>query len=213
MMRKQTKASINYRQINARLFALYRNATTLEEKQKIETKLIKFNIKMAHNAVHRQSTRLLPFSKEELFSFSQEGLWTAIKNYDPATGYQFSTFATIHVNGRILRAIRDQGSLIRIPQNVQAAKEADYQSLKFVSIDAEDCSVQLDYSYPQIEINESIEEMLRQVKNIQVNNNNWRQAFTDSFNTLIDAGLIEGRKDNSVSKVTNGIEKVQLSLI
>ena len=67
---------------------------------------------------HLYSNQLNPV--EDLF---QEGLIGAVeawRRFNPEKKTKFVTFATYFIRGNILRALRDRGSLIRIPAYLQA---------------------------------------------------------------------------------------------
>jgi DNA-directed RNA polymerase sigma subunit (sigma70/sigma32) len=208
-----TPSKIDYGKLNSQLFSEYRSASTKKRKEFIEAKLIKLNIKIVHDVVHKWNKRLLPFSEAELFTFGMLGLWVAIKNYDLTKGFQFSTFATRHVNGRILRAIRDEGSLIKIPQKVQSNHKITHKYFSFSPIDSEENPIQLEYEYKTTAFNERIEKMLEVANKVSIKGGNLRQSFTDCYNKLIDEGCINARKDNSKSVVNDSIETLQLSFL
>lgn len=208
-----TASKIDYGKLNSQLFSEYRSATNEKRKKFIEDKLIKLNIKIVYDAVHKWNKSLLPFSEDELFTFGMLGLWVAIKHFDLTKGFQFSTFATRHVNGRILRAIRDEGSLIRVPQKVQSNHKITHKYFSFLPIDNEENPIQLEYNYKTTEFNDRIEKMLKVANEVLIKSGNLRQSFTDCYNQLIDKGCIDARKDNSKSVVNDSIETLQLSFL
>jgi RNA polymerase sigma factor (sigma-70 family) len=212
-MSKNKPIKYDYARLNSQLFAEYRSANNPKRKQFIMEKLIKLNVKIVHDAVHKWNKRLLPFSEDELFNFGMLGLWKAVEHYDLTRGFQFSTFATRHVNGRILRAIRDEGSLIKVPQKVQSNHRITHKYFDFVSINNEENPVQLESSYKATDINERIEKMLVVASQVSIKGGTLRQSFTDCYNKLIDEGLIDSRKDNNKSVVNDNVEILQLSFL
>lgn len=213
MSRNKAPAKYDYARLNSQLFAEYRSANNPKRRQFILEKLIKLNIKIVYDAVHKWNKKLLPFSEDELFDFGMLGLWKAVEHYDLTKGFQFSTFATRHVNGRILRAIRDEGSLIKVPQKVQSDHKITHKYFDFVSIHSEDTPIQLESVYKVTEIDERIEKMLRVANRIPINGGNLRQSFTDCYNKLIEEGLLDSRKDNNKSIVKDNVEILQLSFL
>lgn len=203
------KEKVDYRKLNIELFARYQAARTNRQKRRIETEIIKLNERLIHNNSHRWIKNQQSFSFEDLTAYGLEAMLTAIRHFDPTKGVQFSTFAHSHLNGRILRAIRDHGSLIRVPQKVQAEEKV---SLFFVPIDAEDMPLQVEGSYASFEQNFVIEQMLYIANNVNDSKKSLRQCFVDCSNKLIEAGLLEGRKNINSHHVVDDMEIVQTSL-
>jgi len=57
--------------------------------------------------------QLLPF--DDMNQEGRIGLIKAAKKFDPARGFQFSTYATTAIRGEILRALGNRSRMIRIP--------------------------------------------------------------------------------------------------
>ena len=57
--------------------------------------------------------------KADFLQEGAQGLLRAIRLFDPARGVRFSTYATWHVRAYVLRAVRDKGRLVRLPQALQ----------------------------------------------------------------------------------------------
>lgn len=61
-------------------------------------------------------------SFEDIISFGNDGLLTAVKKYDPSRGIRFSTMAFPWIKQAILKGINTQGSQIKIPSNITELK-------------------------------------------------------------------------------------------
>lgn len=57
--------------------------------------------------------------KADFLQEGAQGLLRAIRLFEPSRGVRFSTYATWHVRAYIMRALRDKGSLVRLPQKLQ----------------------------------------------------------------------------------------------
>lgn len=96
------------------------------------TRLAEQNVPLVQSIVRRY--RLSGMPAEDLFQYGMLGLLYAVDYYDPASGYAFSTYASICVRGHILSGIREVRSRdLFIPsgefwQREQARKAGDLQA-------------------------------------------------------------------------------------
>ncbi|KAL1529375.1 hypothetical protein AB1Y20_000327 [Prymnesium parvum] len=88
-----------------------------------------YNKLFLHNQglIYHEVNKLFPewkaatvMEKADFLQEGAQGLLRAIRLFEPSRGVRFSTYATWHVRAYIMRALRDKGSLVRLPQNVQA---------------------------------------------------------------------------------------------
>lgn len=211
----KTKKKINYKALNAALFEELKNESNPVKRRAIENRIVELNEKLVYRAAHRWvNYKNVPLPLDELYSIGMSGLLTALRNFKPSYGVQFSTFATNHINGAIKRTIRDKGSLVRIPQALQGKGPGQITvgSIKYISIDAEENIVNLTKTYDSGEINPKVERWLSLFKDVSVTQSNGRTLFISALNRLVEAGYIESEKIGGDSRVVDGVEYIQGAL-
>jgi RNA polymerase sigma-B factor len=85
--------------------------------QWVSDRLVEQNIKL----VHKQASAIARKTREPYEDLLQEGvcgLLRAIKRFQPDKGYQFSTYATPFIYGRISQYLRDKGNTIKMPRTL-----------------------------------------------------------------------------------------------
>ena len=63
----------------------------------------------------KQFSSLSADAREDAYGAALLGLWSAAQGFDPAKGFQFSTYATRTIRGFILRHLRDERQQRRLP--------------------------------------------------------------------------------------------------
>ena len=102
------------REEEVNLFRLYENASG-DNKRIIRDRIISCNLRLVVSVAAKYNYKL-PF--EDLVQEGNIGLMEAIKDYDYKRGCKFSTYAFYYIKRRLILAIRNQSSNIRIPVNV-----------------------------------------------------------------------------------------------
>jgi RNA polymerase sigma-B factor len=74
------------------------------------------NQNLARKSAHKFAATS-PESFEDLFQIASIGLLKAIKRFDPARGFAFSSFAMPYINGEILHWLRDHWVGAKIPRS------------------------------------------------------------------------------------------------
>lgn len=208
-------ATINFKAVNSQLFSSLNTVSDESERRKLENRIAELNARLVYKAAHAWSNwKNVPLPLDELYSIGLGGLLTAIRKFDPRYGVQFSTFATKHINGAIKRAIRDKGSLIKIPQSLQAKGKNQVRvgSLQFVPIETEDTVINLTREYRFCEVNEEVERWLAPFKDVHVTPSQIRNKCIDALNVLIEMGVVDQEKITGESVVLNGVEYYQYLL-
>lgn len=210
-------AKLNYQKVNVKLLIEYNNTKESCERRRIEERLVLLNEKMVHKKAHQWSKQKgIPIPFDELQQLAYWGLLKAIRKFDPSLDYQFSTFAYRHIDGAIMRHIRDRVSFIRIPQTLQGKGEGKVPvgSIKIVSLDVEDSLLQLEKEYEFLSTSEVVEQWLAECRLKQrPRSNQFRNLFIQAANNLIDKGLINAEKIKGESKLRQGVEHLQMSLL
>ena len=88
------------------------------EKKEALTKMILHNIRLVIKIAKKTNGKDL--NVEELVQEGVFGIKKALNKFDLSTTFKFSTYATWWIRQTINRAIEKQGSLIRIPNHIQA---------------------------------------------------------------------------------------------
>lgn len=84
----------------------------------LRNRLVEMNLNLARRVTHSIAKRSNePYEDLEQVAFL--GLIAAVEGFDPTTGYAFSSYAVPRIEGKIKQYIRDRGTTIRIPQNLQ----------------------------------------------------------------------------------------------
>lgn len=91
----------------------------VEEGVRSRDKLVAHNLRLAIRFSHRYRGGEL--DDADLMQEAVSGLMQAIDRFDPATGFRFTTYATWWIRQRCGRAVRREGRLVRIPENVEDA--------------------------------------------------------------------------------------------
>lgn len=76
---------------------------------------------------------------EDVIQEGMLGLWQAAVRFDESKGVKFNTFAVKYIYGSMLRYIRDERNMIRVPRAVRDAGDSDIinKILNVYSLDAE----------------------------------------------------------------------------
>lgn len=76
---------------------------------------------------------------EDVIQEGMLGLWQAAVRFDESKGVKFNTFAVKYIYGSMLRYIRDERNIIRVPRAVRDAGDSDIinKILNIYSLDAE----------------------------------------------------------------------------
>lgn len=76
---------------------------------------------------------------EDIIQEGMLGLWQAAVRFDESKGVKFNTFAVKYIYGSMLRYIRDERNMIRVPRAVRDASDSDTinKILNVYSLDAE----------------------------------------------------------------------------
>ena len=126
-----------------RLFKQLENGTAEEQQEALEI-LVQANIPLAKSIVKAYPGNKLP--PEDLLQEATVGLIKAVRTFDPAKGYAFSTHATTCINNAIKTALAMTSDAIRI-KSTKLYK--DWQQLKHVG---EKLSEHLDHSPTEDEL-------------------------------------------------------------
>lgn len=84
----------------------------------LRNRLVEMNLNLARRVAHSIAKRNSELY-EDLEQVAFLGLIAAVEGFDPTTGYAFSSYAVPRIEGKIKQYIRDRGTTIRIPQNLQ----------------------------------------------------------------------------------------------
>lgn len=210
--------NINHRKTNMKLLEQYHNSSDVAQRRKLEQRLVQLNELMVHKKAHLWSKQKnIPVAFEELQQLGYVGLLKAIRNFDISKNFQFSTFAYRHIDGAIMRYMRDKVSFVRIPQTLQGKGEGKVPvgSIKIIALDHEDCILQLEREYEVLDTNERIETLLAHCDGVERPRcDRLRPYFIDLANQLIEKGLIDAEKIKGESLVDkDGTEVLQMSLL
>ncbi|WP_331500723.1 RNA polymerase sigma factor SigF [Nocardioides sp.] len=106
------------REQNARLFAQFRDTSTLEASRlAARDGLVALHLPLVEHCARRFRNRGEPF--EDLVQVGTIGLIKSVDRFDLARGVEFSTYATPTIIGEIKRHFRDKGWAIRVPRRLQ----------------------------------------------------------------------------------------------
>ncbi len=106
------------REQNARLFAQFRDTSTLEASRlAARDGLVALHLPLVEHCARRFRNRGEPF--EDLVQVGTIGLIKSVDRFDLARGVEFSTYATPTIIGEIKRYFRDKGWAIRVPRRLQ----------------------------------------------------------------------------------------------
>ena len=86
---------------------------TDEQKDAAKCRLVEANIRLVIKIAGGYSN--LGVEVEDLINEGNMGLMVAAEKFDPTRGAKFSTYSSFWIRQRILRALTDKGSLIRLP--------------------------------------------------------------------------------------------------
>jgi len=100
--------------------------------QKCRHIMVSSNLRLVFSIAMKYNRVTLPF--EDLVMEGNIGLLRAVDRFDPHKGFKFSTFAVWWIKQSILKAIKDKGSLVRIPAHI----EGIYKELRALSQDYSD---------------------------------------------------------------------------
>lgn len=98
-------------------------------------KLVNENVKLAYYFTNKYAKKLERWvDQDEILSNAMLGLYDAAKDYDPARGAKFSTYAAIHIKKRVYRPIVDlatnkRGGLLRNHVPLDSAVDGEDGSL------------------------------------------------------------------------------------
>jgi RNA polymerase sigma factor (sigma-70 family) len=79
-------------------------------------RMIRSNLRLVADIAKRYRGRGLDL--EDLVAEGQAGLIRAVEKFDPERGLRFSTLATWWIRQTVSRAVRDKGSVVRVPAHV-----------------------------------------------------------------------------------------------
>lgn len=91
----------------------------LEDSREIEDLILNCNLRLVVRQAKKHQGRGIPLM--DLIQEGQIGLLKAIENFDHESGFNFSTYATWCVKGRMRNAIRSEGRMIRLPAHIEDA--------------------------------------------------------------------------------------------
>lgn len=208
---------LNYQKVNMKLLTDYAEMDHGPKKRAIEEKLVALNEKMVHKKAHQWAkNKNIPIPFDELQQLAYWGLIKAIRKFDPSKNCQFSTFAYRHIDGSVMRYIRDRVSFVRIPQTLQGRGEGKVPvgSIKIISLDVEDSLLQIEKEYGIAEVSDNVEQLLKECSQInRPRKTNLREAFISQANYLIDKGLINAERIKGDSFIRHGVEHLQMTLL
>jgi len=84
---------------------------------RLRDRLVEDHLGLAHQLARRFANR--GESHDDLVQVASLGLVQAVDRFDPALGFEFSTFATRTVLGELKRHFRDRGWAVRAPRRIQ----------------------------------------------------------------------------------------------
>jgi RNA polymerase sigma factor (sigma-70 family) len=123
---------------------------TIEKAQKGDQEalwtLIDENKGLVYRIVGRYRQRCVSLDREDLFQEGVLGLMRAVRGFDPARGYAFSTYAAPVIRSAMQRAIDKQDAMIRLPihkaealRQTRAERDPQHQAPLFFSYRVSQC--------------------------------------------------------------------------
>jgi RNA polymerase sigma factor (sigma-70 family) len=115
--------------------------TMVERGKQAEQVMVESNIGLCYKCANRMAAKS-PLSVEELMSAAMEGLFHAVRKFNPDRPTKFSTMAVWWIKQRISREVQANSRLIRLPAHMQdkiflmSRLEEDQQNLKMSATEA-----------------------------------------------------------------------------